>query len=175
MEWNACGLSCGDCPYREGLCGGCRERQGIPFWRQDSGVCPIYSCTADKGVCHCGYCPQMPCGIWEGLKDPSESEEDFQKLFAERQRRLLEDRPSKTDFRRIPGVGKITEQDLINLGYTCIASLRGEDPEEMYRRECKLKGCLVDRCQLYVYRLAVYFAETPEPDPEKLRWWKWKD
>ena len=45
----------------------------------------------------------------------------------------------------------------------------------MYRRDCELRGIEIDRCQLYVYRCAVYFAETDHPDPKKLKWWYWKD
>lgn len=45
----------------------------------------------------------------------------------------------------------------------------------MYARECARKGVRVDRCVLYVYRCAVYYASTPQPDPEKLKWWAWKD
>ena len=79
------------------------------------------------------------------------------------------------ELRAIPGVGRQTEQDLIALGYPTIASLRGADPEELYRLECEKRGVMVDRCQLYVYRCAVYFAQTPGPDPEKLKWWYCKD
>ncbi len=81
----------------------------------------------------------------------------------------------KTELRKIPGVGKATEEDLIRLGYTTIASLRGADPEEIYRRDCEQQGVQIDRCQLYVYRCAVYFAETEHPEPEKCKWWYWKD
>lgn len=45
----------------------------------------------------------------------------------------------------------------------------------MYARDCQMNGFQVDSCQSYVYRLAVYFAETENPDPDKLKWWKWKD
>jgi hypothetical protein len=33
-----------------------------------------------------------------------------------------------------------------------------------------------DRCLLYVFRGAVYFAETDEDkrEREKLKWWNWK-
>lgn len=79
-----------------------------------------------------------------------------------------------SELRRIPGVGAQTEKDLQMLGYTTIASLRGADPEEMYQRECAMHGVQVDRCQLYVYRCAVYFAETEHPEPEKCKWWYWK-
>ncbi len=80
-----------------------------------------------------------------------------------------------SDLRRIPGVGAATEKDLIELGYTSVKSLAGADPEEMYERECAMRGIRVDRCQLYVYRCAVYYAENETHDPEKLKWWYWKD
>ncbi len=75
----------------------------------------------------------------------------------------------------IPGVGKNMERHLNTLGYHTVESLMGECAEEMYRRECVQNGGSVDRCVLYVYRLAVYFAENSEHEPEKLKWWYWKD
>ena len=69
----------------------------------------------------------------------------------------------KTELRKIPGVGKATEEDLIRLGYPTIESLKSADPEELYRRDCEITGTLIDRCQLYVYRCAVYFAKTEHP------------
>lgn len=80
-----------------------------------------------------------------------------------------------SELRKIPGVGKEIEKDLLMLGYTTIASLENADPEEMYERECMMKGCKIDRCQLYVYRCAVYYASENNPEPEKLKWWNWKD
>lgn len=79
------------------------------------------------------------------------------------------------DLRTIPGVGKETEKDLVMLGYNSVSSLKGVNPEELYERECIMRGVKIDRCQLYVYRCAVYFAETENPEPEKLKWWYWKD
>ena len=79
------------------------------------------------------------------------------------------------ELRRIPGIGAAGERDLLELGYTTIQSLAGADPEEMYARECARKGVRVDRCVLYVYRCAVYYASTPRPDPEKLKWGAGKD
>ena len=37
-----------------------------------------------------------------------------------------------SELRKIPGVGKETEKDLLMLGYTTVASLKNADPEEMY-------------------------------------------
>ena len=81
----------------------------------------------------------------------------------------------KTDLRNITGVGKETEKDLIRLGYTSIASLKDADPEELYARDCRERGIQIDRCQLYVYRCAVYYASNEMHDPEKLKWWNHKD
>lgn len=82
-----------------------------------------------------------------------------------------------SDLRQIPGVGKETEQDLIAIGYSTVDSLRGADPEELYQMECARKGEKVDRCVLYVYRCAVYYASTPpeQREPQLLKWWNWKD
>lgn len=89
-------------------------------------------------------------------------------IFREREMKMGE-------LQKISGVGKDMEQHLRALGYDTIASLRGADPEEMYARECAQSAAPVDRCVLYVYRCAVYFAETEHPDPEKCKWWNWKD
>ena len=79
------------------------------------------------------------------------------------------------DLRRIPGIGPNIEADLNAIGIHTVADLRDRDPEELYRRDCTQRGFTIDRCQLYVYRCAVYYASTPDPDPELLQWWKWKD
>lgn len=80
-----------------------------------------------------------------------------------------------TDLKTIPGVGPNMERHLRGIGVACVEDLVGADPEELYERDCLAHGEAVDRCCLYVYREAVYFAETVEPDPEKLMWWTWKD
>lgn len=79
------------------------------------------------------------------------------------------------DFRRIPGVGRAIALDLWDLGLRSVDELRGRDPEALYRDLEALAGRHVDRCMLYVLRCAVYFAQTPAPDPELLKWWNWKD
>ena len=80
-----------------------------------------------------------------------------------------------SELRRIPNVGACTEQDLIQMGYPTIASLRGKSAEELYAGECRLRGCTLDRCQLYLYRAVEYFVNTEHPDPMKCKWWFWKD
>lgn len=77
----------------------------------------------------------------------------------------------------IPGVGKSIAADLINIGIKRIEDLKGKDPEKLYEKSNEFAGCIQDRCLLYVFRCAVYFAETPKHNRErdKLKWWNWKD
>jgi len=77
----------------------------------------------------------------------------------------------------IPGVGKSIAQDLRNIGIHHVEDLKGMDPERLYALSNDYAGKTQDRCLLYVLRCAVYFAETPqqERDPEKLKWWNWKE
>src|SRR5512140_3501207 len=75
----------------------------------------------------------------------------------------------------VPGVGPSIAHDLHELGIHRVKDLVGKDPERLYRRLEMLRRQDQDRCLLYVFRCAVYFAGTPRPDPEKLKWWNWKD
>ena len=81
----------------------------------------------------------------------------------------------RSDLRQIPGVGPSIEQDLQEIGIRCIGDLKGQDPEELFLQSCSAQGVSLDRCLLYVYRLAVYYAEHEERDPALLKWWRWKD
>jgi hypothetical protein len=87
---------------------------------------------------------------------------------------MIEHPQSLTD---IPGVGKSIAKDLRAIGIHRIDDLKGMDPELLYELSNLYAGTVQDRCLLYVFRCAVYFAETLEQDvdPEKLKWWYWKD
>ncbi len=83
--------------------------------------------------------------------------------------------PANKALQVIPGVGKSLARDLSDLGYQSVHDLRGQNPEKMYRALCQLRGEHIDRCVLYVFRCAVYFASHTDHDPERLKWWNWKD
>ncbi len=78
-------------------------------------------------------------------------------------------------LREIPGVGPRVSEDLNALGIRSLADLEEVDPLALYERLCVHQGGYVDRCVLYVFRLAVYYATTERHDPELLKWWNWKD
>jgi len=81
----------------------------------------------------------------------------------------------KSPLEIIPGVGPSLSKDLEELGCREITDLAGVDPEELYSRLQQIRGTKVDRCVLYVFREAVYFASNSIHEPEKLKWWNWKD
>jgi hypothetical protein len=79
------------------------------------------------------------------------------------------------DLEQIPGVGAAMSRELNSIGIECCDDLRDADAEELYDTLCGYKACHVDRCVLYVFRCAVYWASNDEHDPEMLKWWNWKD
>jgi hypothetical protein len=88
-------------------------------------------------------------------------------------RTVRHDRPDP--LQAIPGVGPSIAEDLRALGIRTVTQLKGKDPENLYQRLITLRGMHQDRCVLYVFRCAVYFASTPRPKPHLLKWWNWKD
>lgn len=79
------------------------------------------------------------------------------------------------ELQQIPGVGKSIAADLHSLNIHSIKELRNKDPEKLYARLCSKQGTHIDRCVLYVFRCAVYFASHKEHKPALLKWWNWKD
>ena len=79
------------------------------------------------------------------------------------------------DLQTIPGIGPKMSEALRALGYGCAEELRGQDPQQMYDDLCRRRGRPIDRCVLYVFRCAVYYAGHPKHSPRLLKWWNWKD
>lgn len=82
---------------------------------------------------------------------------------------------SSSDLESAPGVGPSIARALRDLGFYRLQDLHGADPKTMYDNLCVLRGSHIDRCVLYVFRCAVYFADNSTHDPELLKWWNWKD
>jgi len=81
----------------------------------------------------------------------------------------------RDDLQGIPGVGPAIATDLRGIGMREVADLRGRNAERLYDALCRRTGRKVDRCVLYVFRCAVYFASEQRHDPQLLRWWNWQD
>ncbi len=78
-------------------------------------------------------------------------------------------------LRTIPGVGPSIANDLWQLGIHSVDDLKNRDPELLYHTLCEIRQQPLDRCLLYVFRCAVYFASNEAHDPELLKWWNWKE
>ena len=83
--------------------------------------------------------------------------------------------PVGKELQQIPGVGPKIADMLNDIGISSIAELKGRSAEDLYERLTVHKGRHIDRCVLYVFREAVYFASHDEHDPDLLKWWNWKD
>lgn len=66
-------------------------------------------------------------------------------------------------------------QDLRDLGYFKVEDLAGQNPELMFQKLRLAHGGNIDRCVLYVFRCAVYYATEKSHEPELLNWWAWQD
>jgi len=84
---------------------------------------------------------------------------------------------SLRELMQIPGVGKSIAQDFLKIGIKTVQNLKGKNPETLYDHLNRKCSFVQDRCLLYVFRCAVYYASTEETDqrPAKLKWWNWTD
>lgn len=80
-----------------------------------------------------------------------------------------------SELQQIPGVGPSITADLHGIGITRIEQLKGKSPQHLYDQLCAVTGQKHDRCVLYVFRCAVYYASHAKHDSAKLKWWNWKD
>ena len=72
-----CGAYCGDCDYRERTgCVGCQTVKGKMFW----GTCDVATCCLEKGLLHCGLCPDVPCEVLQSYFDHPEHGDNGERL-----------------------------------------------------------------------------------------------
>lgn len=79
------------------------------------------------------------------------------------------------ELQSIPSIGKACSLDLWNIGIRSIPDLKGKNPAVLYHKLNVLSGVPHDICMLYTFRCAVYYATEKKHEPEKLKWWYWKD
>ncbi len=89
----------------------------------------------------------------------------------------LEKQKAIKELKQIPGVGNSLASDLYNIGIKSVSDLKGKSPESLYNKSNEFVKSVQDKCVLYVFRCAVYYANTEKKkrEKEKLKWWNWKD
>lgn len=75
----------------------------------------------------------------------------------------------------IPSIGPKVGEMLVEIGISKVSDLRNQNPDELYEQVCAFRGERMDRCVLYHFRCAIYFATNEHHKPELLKWWSWKD
>ncbi|NYB51546.1 MAG: DUF3795 domain-containing protein [Methanobacteriaceae archaeon] len=92
MNTSPCGLICEECQFFEENCPGCYKIKWKTFWAQEimpERVCPIFDCAVnEKKYKNCGSCLELPCDIFNQLKDPNISDEEHKISISERVARL---------------------------------------------------------------------------------------
>ncbi|MEX0320678.1 MAG: helix-hairpin-helix domain-containing protein [Puniceicoccaceae bacterium] len=77
-------------------------------------------------------------------------------------------------LKRIPGMDVSSVRDLIDIGIVEIDELKGRSPEALFDEiRCRKEKTPEDR--LHYLRLAVYYSETDDPDPNLLEAWQWSN
>ncbi|MCD4813209.1 helix-hairpin-helix domain-containing protein [bacterium] len=89
--------------------------------------------------------------------------------------KLSEKNITLKELKQIPGVGDAIAKDLWDMGIRGIDDLKNKRAEALYMQLCAHQGKQVDRCMLYVFRCAVYFASCQHHQPHLLKWWNWKE
>ena len=68
---------------------------------------------------------------------------------------------------RIPRMDVAAARNLIDIGIREIYQLQGRAPEVLFE-EAKVKAQALPEDRIRYFRMAVYFAECPDPEPIKL-------
>jgi hypothetical protein len=89
---SVCGLLCNECKHYKKECNSCHVIRGSTFWAKEmmpDKVCPIFKCCfINKKFINCGQCKDLPCKIFDELKDPNLSDEQHHESIRERVIRL---------------------------------------------------------------------------------------
>ena len=77
-KWAAlCGKYCGDCPELSRGCLGCAYQLGLPL---DTECKVFHCCAVERGLEHCGLCPDFPCQTFLSLDSALQSARRYRAL-----------------------------------------------------------------------------------------------
>lgn len=90
-----------------------------------------------------------------------------------RKRKKADTEALLSPFMKIPSLNPKVARAFLDLGLRDIYDLRGRCPEALYTDWQSAHPDSPDELRPY-FRLAVYFADEPDPDPDLLQPWKWE-
>jgi hypothetical protein len=91
-----------------------------------------------------------------------------------KKRRKVDHAALQSPLSRIPGMVLPAVRDLLDLGIGEVDELRGRDPRVLLDAIRRIRP-ETPQDRIGYFRLATYYAETPEPDPRKLQAHVWMD
>lgn len=76
---------------------------------------------------------------------------------------------NKSELLTLMNVGQATCKDLQLLGIETIEQLRGQNPDQLYKKLQEITGSKQDPCVWDVFAAIIHEAQTGEKKP----WWHW--
>lgn len=95
-------------------------------------------------------------------------------IFPAKKKKKVDLEALNSPLKRIPGMDLPTVRDLLDIGIREIEELNGRSPEALFEDILNLRE-QTPPDRLHYLRMAVYFAESDDPDPQLLQSWKWAD
>jgi hypothetical protein len=95
-------------------------------------------------------------------------------IFPMKKKKKVDMEALTSPLKRIPGMDLPSVRDLLDIGISEIEELHGRSPEALYEDILNLRE-QTPPDRLHFIRMAVYFAESDDPDPKLLQAWKWAD
>ena len=93
-------------------------------------------------------------------------------MFPEKKKKKVDYEALNSALVRIPRMDVAAARSLINIGIRDIFELRGRAPEVLLE-ECRGKRPDIPQDQIRYFRMAVYYAETENPEPRLLHPDQW--
>ncbi len=94
--------------------------------------------------------------------------------FPEKKSKKIDHEALNSGLMRIPRIQVAVVRDLLDIGFREIEELKGRAPEALFE-DLRKKKPHSPQDRIYAFRMAVYYAETPNPDPKRLHPWAWQD
>jgi hypothetical protein len=101
----------------------------------------------------------LPMGMKEGYSQPMS--------------RAKIKRKQHRDLQDLISLGPAMVRDLQLLGVGSVAELARQNPENLYKKLCRIIGERQDICVLDVFRAGVAQARNPRLPAEQCQWWYW--
>jgi len=80
-----------------------------------------------------------------------------------------------SQFQTLISVGPSLAQDLYDLGFCDLKSLKKANPHKMFEELSALRGTAIDPCVEDVFRCAVEQMKNPNLSKELKQWWYWSN